>query len=68
MKSVGPLEYINISEFLYVHYKKNIIDNLRKKYQFVNSHGENILDRQFLSISGFFNCLPVKKNVGQKKP
>jgi hypothetical protein len=33
----GPLEYINISEFLYIHYKKRILDNLRRKYKFTGS-------------------------------
>ena len=52
---------MNISEFLYVHYKKRILDNLRRKYKFNTSPHESFFDRQFLNLSAFFNNIPVKK-------
>ena len=59
---MGPIEYLNISEFLYIHYKKRILDNLRRKYKFTTSPNESFFDRQFLNLSAFFNYLPVKKS------
>lgn len=61
MSKAGPLEYINISEFLYVQYKKRILDNLRRRYKFSGGHHETCFDRQFLNLSTFFNSIPVRK-------
>ena len=66
MEGCSPLEYINISEFLYVQYKRRIVDNLRRKYKFIQVQGEGVFDHQFLNISPFFNAVAVKKeNAGK---
>jgi hypothetical protein len=49
-----------LSEFLYVQYKKRLLDNLRRKYKFVRSQEEDSFDRQFLNLSPFFNSLPLR--------
>jgi hypothetical protein len=59
LENASAEQYVAISDFLYVQYKRRLLDNLRRKYKFVGSQSEETFDRQFLSLSPFFSTLPV---------
>jgi hypothetical protein len=54
-----PLQYLAISEMLNVQYKRNLLNNLKRKYKIVGSELEPIFERQFLNISAFYNSLSI---------
>jgi hypothetical protein len=66
-QKASPLQHLVITEFLYVQYKRVLLNNLKRKYKIIGSERELTFDRQFLNISAFYNFIPIKKIELNKK-
>jgi hypothetical protein len=63
-----PLQYLAISEFLNIQYKRILLNNLKRKYKIIGSETEPTFERQFLNISAFYNSLSVRVPENNPNP